>query len=167
MTGASPKPARGTAKLERRQRRLDRSAKEDGAKKAVRKRDKRCRFPLCRCDRLGLRQEASHREHKGMGGDPDGHTSMSANMLLLCISRHQGSRVSIHKGTLRWLPLDAARGANGPVIWQVDTWALGGRDQTLGDGWLEVAREIKPGVLDALAGWQDQLLRELAWKFLP
>jgi hypothetical protein len=96
---------------------------ERDQKADVRRRDRGCRFPLCGCRRLGLsleaRQEVSHDKHKGIGGNPAGDRSVAALMVQLCLHRHQDSRISRHKGTMRARAL-TRHGYNGPVIWEAD-----------------------------------------------
>lgn len=106
-------------------------AHERAEKQKVRERDRRCRFPLCRCHLRRTFCEVSHRFHKGSGGDPTGERSKAELMILLCPARHRTSAWSVDQKTLRWTPLTDA-GSDGPVAWAF-------RDK---DGsWVEVARE--------------------------
>src|SRR5262245_41830807 len=85
----------GSPKVERFKKRMALKADEDAEKAKVRRRDKRCRFPLCGCGRMQLQLDVAHSGplgHKKMGGDPDGHTSVSSNLLLVCRARHKELR---------------------------------------------------------------------------
>jgi hypothetical protein len=153
--------------------RATRASKERDAKQDARKRDKRCRFPLCGCQKLGLTLkssgEVSHRKHKGMGGNPSGDRSTKKGLMLLCKHRHQDGRFSLHKGTVWADPLDEAKGYDGPVVWWLDlklpvdksevykliVWE--GEDDTF-----ELARESAPGALRPLTPLQREVLKELA-----
>lgn len=143
-----PKPSRTARKLAEHKRRLERETHEETEKRAVRRRDKRCRFPLCGCHRLGLRLEVSHDVHKGAGGNPTGDRSDRRSMILLCVHRHQDGLVSRHKGTLRILPLVRGLGFEGPVRFMWNT--------------IELARESAPGVLEPLTEEQRARLLILA-----
>lgn len=87
----------------------------------VRKRDKRCRFPLCGCAKLKILPHVSHQKHAGMGGNPAGDRSAPELMIYICACRHRENRISIDKGTLRWSELENGRGAAGPVSWWIRT----------------------------------------------
>jgi hypothetical protein len=147
-----PKPSRTERKKDEHARKVAREHVEDAAKAAARRRDKVCRFPLCGCRRLGLRLEVAHDEHKGMGGNPAGNRNVPENLVLMCIHRHQFGGISFHKGTLR-ADFLTARGFDGPVKWFVNLER---------DRWTEVAREVSPGILEALAEKQRGLLEALA-----
>lgn len=166
------KPVRGTAKRERRARKDTRDAKELLEKKAVRRRDRVCRFPLCGCRRAGLALHVSHVQHKGAGGNPAGDRSVRDLMVLVCVMRHRESRFAIDQQTIRWRAL-TAKGADGPIVWEADretllrsgctgngpepaSWA------TLDGGWLELARESAPGKLDPTYGVRRAILEDLA-----
>ncbi len=126
-----------------RERRLKKMAvdlAEKQNKALVRKRDKRCRFPLCECQKWRRRAEVSHREHKGPGGDPKGIRSGTENMILLCVCRHRENRVSIHQGNLRWDPNTNA-GANGSIRWY----------ELHGKAWILLATEKAIGQWDITA----------------
>lgn len=152
--GPNWKPSRTARKIHEKQVKADLLAKEMKAKKAVRQRDRHvCRFPLCGCRRLKLGLEVSHDNHKGMGGNPSGDRSTTEQMVLLCTHRHQFGAVSRHAGTLRAEPLTSA-GYDGPVAWEVHVEDWG--------GWVEVARERKPGDLEPLTRLQLGLLQNLA-----
>lgn len=162
--------AQQSGKVERALRRRSAKAGEDEGKRAVRRRDKRCRFPLCGCKRFGLALHVSHSRHKGMGGNPKGDRSQPELMVLVCSARHRENRIAIDRGTVRWRALTAA-GADGPIAWDIDAEAL----QPLGrlpspewskvfltQGWYEVGRELWPGRLAPIDSVQARVLAELA-----
>lgn len=147
------KPLGITARLRRQKSgRLKRA--ENKNKEEVRERDRVCRFPLCPCHQFNLFLEVSHREHKGMGGDPTGELSQPWRMILVCNWRHKESQWSIDKETIRWVPL-TDRGSNGPVRWEA----------YLGGGWRELAIEVEPGEIDRrdseAGAFVDVLVEEL------
>jgi len=118
------KKGRTALKLARESRRREIEAYEERNKALVRRRDKRCRFPRCGCQRLGVtmkaQREVSHERHKGMGGDPGMVRSETDAMILLCRHRHQDAVVSRTRGTLRAEPL-LVIGFDGPLRWMIDT----------------------------------------------
>jgi hypothetical protein len=154
-------------KVERFKKRLTRDTKEDAEKTKVRKRDKRCRFPICGCGKMKLtlgpaaNREVSHSRHKGMGGDPSGERSKAALMVLLCLGRHRQLTFSIDRGTARWRPLTTA-GANGPIAWEIDMYVYLKIFKPRGARWVEVARESAPGVLEPLTPDHAKILTQLA-----
>ncbi len=155
MTFASNwKPSRTARKKAEHKAKAERRNQEDTEKRKVRKRDKVCRFPLCGCRKLRLPLEVSHDFHKGMGSK-DG-VSIAPLMVLLCNHRHQFGAISRHRGTLRSIYLTPDQ-YDGPVAWEVH---LG--DVAYPQGWIEVARESAPGVLEPLTAPQAELLRRLA-----
>lgn len=166
------RPSRAARKADERKTKLDRKAHEEREKKKVRLRDRRCRFPRCGCHKLKLRLEVSHSGgHKGMGGNPSGDRSLAESMVLLCVTRHQDSLTSVHRGTIRTVYL-TDRSYAGPVAWLVDSGTLAryrhllpARCQGLcidAEGFVEVAREIGQNLLAPLEDWQEQLLCLLA-----
>lgn len=168
MTYISPflKPSRTKRVLAKRAVRLAGKKHERDEKADVRRRDRGCRFPLCGCRRLGLRLEVSHDKHKGIGGNPAGDRSVAELMVQLCLHRHQDSRISRHKGTMRARPL-TRHGYNGPVIWEADRATIRdivGSKVKLGFAgeWFELARESSVGRLEALSPAQSEVLAILA-----
>ena len=153
-----PKPMI-SASLERRRRARAVKAGENGHKAEVRRRDKRCRFPLCGCRSFGISCEVSHSRHKGIGGNPNGDRSNPELMVYLCRARHRELRIALDRGTLRWRAL-TTDGANGPIAWDVDGEAM--KLKAPADGWIEVAREIRNGVTEALTPFQRSVLLMLA-----
>lgn len=148
------KPNRTDRKKKERQSKAALKQAEARAKAWVRRRDRVCRFPLCRCREIGLTLEVSHHLHKGMGGNPEGDRNTPENMVLLCTHRHRDGRISRHHGTLRVRFL-TRHGFEGPVAWMVD-WG------TTGTRWVEVARESAPGVWEPLTAHQADILSDLA-----
>jgi hypothetical protein len=108
------KPAKGTALMQRRERRKDVDAFEDAEKHKVRIRDMYCRWPACEyCRRYkNLTLHVAHLKGKGRGGD-----SRAQNMMLLCSLRHEGP-ISLHSGDCRISPL-SSRGTDGPCIFEI------------------------------------------------
>lgn len=86
-----PKPARGTALLERKARRAQLTYAEDEQKGLCRKRDKRCRYPFCPYCRKykDLIPQAAHvLQAKGMSGDRTGERSTADKLMLFCPPIH-------------------------------------------------------------------------------
>lgn len=158
------KPSATERKKKKLERRKNVVRKETDAKLDVRRRDKRCRFPLCGCQGLGLLMKAwpevSHQQHKGIGGNPDGTRSTAAGMIFLCKHRHQDGAVSRHRGTLRAVPLTPS-GMNGPIVWEVDEAALRAAGNLQGPRWRELAREKAVQQLAELTPWQRATLETL------
>ena len=167
------KKSRTQSKLEKAARRKYRAGHERAEKAKVRRRDRGCRFPMCRCHTIGVtlksRLEVSHDRHKSMGGNPIGDRSMAAEMVMLCNHRHQDGVISRHKGTLRTQFLSADK-YDGPIAWFVELETYRNRFldnpasvETWPDGWrgVCVAREVEPGLV-TLAPWQHDLLVKLA-----
>lgn len=129
-----PKPAKGSAREERRQKREAVEDYEDREKTKARKRDGyRCRWPGCDCAERHERIEVAHIHDKGIGGD-HGLRSSVDQLICLCVARHQG-RPSLHSGDLKIEPL-TAEGTNGPCnFWRQDD-----------KGWYLVAEEVSVGI---------------------
>jgi len=108
IRNAEPKPAKGSLAMERRVRMAKVSSHELAEKRKVRLRDRVCRWPFCSCKKWKLRLEVAHVVSKSLGGSND-----ADNLILLCVSRHQG-RPSLHSGDLKIEPQTSA-GTNGPV----------------------------------------------------
>lgn len=117
LANATPKPAKGTALIARRERRRAILAHERIEKAKVRRRDVVCRWPGCtNCRDYKPRLEVAHLDAKGSGGD-HGIRTRADRMVLLCYLTHQGV-VSLHSGDLRIEPL-TTRGTDGPCrFWQ-------------------------------------------------
>lgn len=133
-----------TPSMERKIRSRRLKADETREKGIVRIRDRRCRFPLCGCQRprtdpMKAFLTVSHDFHKGMGGNPTGEVSIAPLMIALCRWRHQDAPVSRHAGTVqtRYLTPDHN---DGPVAWLVDLRAVYPSAYTE-TTWFEVARE--------------------------
>ena len=164
--GTNFKKPRIAQKVLRATKRQERDAKEEKNKREVRRRDKRCRFPLCGCHRFKLALHVAHLAHKGMGGDPDGERSLPPYMIQVCIARHREHHFSLDKKTIKCEPLTNL-GTNGPVRWWVrrddlvDAFGVAaGRGRV--SKWLELAVEWRPGQLESLSAWQHQALTLLA-----
>jgi hypothetical protein len=162
------KEPKGSAKVERLIRRLALKAAEDKSKAEVRRRDKRCRFPLCQCRKFNLACHVAHSQHKGAGGNPKGERSAPDLMVYVCSARHRENRMAIDRGTVRWRPL-TEYGANGPIAWEIDGEALQpflvDRHMRvfLPHGWVEIARESAAReTLMPLEEWQRKVLQHLA-----
>lgn len=133
---ACPKPAKGSALLERRAARAAIVAHEKAEKAKVVTRDgaHTCRLvPHC-AERE--KHETAHIEDKGIGGDHGLRTSADT-MLRACLFHHQG-RWSLHSGDLRVEYLTDDK-CNGPI----DVY---GKDEK-GD-WYVVKHEIAAGVTE-------------------
>jgi len=131
MSPALPKPAKGTALIERKQRRKAIEAFEDREKQIVRVRDRKCRWPRCpHCKAFRPRLEVAHVIAKGAGG-----SSEAANMMLLDFLTHQGGPTSLEQHGRKIEPL-TADGANGPCsFWISDGvggWVLVGEETSIG-----------------------------------
>jgi hypothetical protein len=86
-----PKPKRGTALLERRQRRAELVKHEQTEMQAALKDDNReCRRPTCqyRSKSLKMPVDACHVKHRGMGGNPSGSRTDRATVISLCRMCH-------------------------------------------------------------------------------
>lgn len=155
-----------SGKVERRQRRNARTTKEQQVMAAVRKRDKRCRFPLCGCKKFGLQAEVSHFRHRGMGGNPEGDRTVPRLLVLVCSARHRENKFSIDRGTVRWEPVSAHRGADGPIDWWVSSADLPEHlSRWVGPRpgeWICVAAEWQAGNLTAPSPGQLEILNWLA-----
>jgi hypothetical protein len=136
------KPVRGSAKLARIEKKRKADNREDAEKAKVRKRDGHCRWPHLDPDQRELcrrtRTEVGHLTHKGMGGDPQTIRSRAPLMVRVCC--HQGPG-SLHSGDRKVLFLTPEK-ANGPLAFL---------ERRVGEKWVEIARELWPGVL---VGWK-------------
>lgn len=151
------KPSRTARKKAEKKVKGERRNHERVQMTAARKRDRVCRFPLCGCRKLQLQTEVAHAvQHRGMGGNPSGDRTTTDKLVLLCTHRHQFGAISLHKGTLRALPMTTA-GFDGPVEWQVDLGEVGQPSD-----WVEVARETSVQHIEPLTPRQAGLLRLLA-----
>lgn len=175
-----PKPSKTARVAKQRQDRTKRQRAEQANKAEVRRRDRYCRFPLCGCGRMRLPTHVSHQRHKGMGGNPVGDRSLSGDMILLCVTRHQDGRVSRHHGTLSIVPL-TDKGMAGPVGWWADadavpgpiawdrwTWSdINPSGSITGTRWILLARELAPHRLEYLTADQARVLTALAEEMYP
>lgn len=112
------KPAKGSALIERREKRKQIDAAEEAEKHKVRIRDRMtCRWPACDyCRRYkNLTLHVAHLKGKGMGGAAS--RNVASNMILLCSLRHEGP-ISLHSGDCRITPL-TSRGTDGPVMFEM------------------------------------------------
>ena len=122
-----PKPS---AKVQRALRANQSKAHEKREKDKVRARERGCRVPFCSCKKVRARCEVSHKDHKGAGGNPTGDRSMAHLMVWICAERHRLNVISIDRGTLRWRPVDEAKGSNGRIVWEIDVATVGYRRGT-------------------------------------
>lgn len=160
-----PKPSASARKMLKKQARGKLQTQERDNKTEAKKRDGyRCRFPLCGCKKLGLVLEASHwRQHKGMGGDPQGLRSDVPDLITVCPHRHRDGVIAIDKGTLEVRPVNKRQGASGCVEWWMDGAAFMGDHQRT--HWVLLAREIRIGhyapmslqAIEVLHGLQQML----------
>ena len=129
-----PKPARGTALLERKEKRKGRTSEEDAEKKKCRIADKRrCRYPFCPyCAKYkDLIPQAAHVfQAKGMSGDRTGERSTADKLMLLCPPIH--GLQETHDIQIYPLTDEGTRGA-------CEFWRRGPNGQMY-----LVAREIRP-----------------------
>lgn len=174
------KGPRVTEKVRRRRKRETRTKRLAANKQQVRDRDRKvtrrgCRFPQCGCYRRRMLLEVSHLRHQGMGGNPKEDRNAPELMINVCGWRHREGRIAVDQGTLECRPLTDA-GTNGPVSWWVRVdellnvnaidWVsiadLMNPELGAVDGWLELAREVKPGTLETLSPLQQEILEVLA-----
>jgi hypothetical protein len=90
-----------TGKTSRVAKRQDKAKQAIAVKKKkadVRRRDRKCRFPICGCAKLKIQPHVSHSKHAGMGGNPAGDRSAPELMIYVCACRHRENRISIDKG---------------------------------------------------------------------
>jgi hypothetical protein len=142
FTGSFWKPAKGTATLERQEKRQDIKKHERDVKEAVTKRDgkKVCRLdPNCPYVRKGIAIEGVHLDDKGMGGDHGVRTSVEL-MVRGCALHHRGPD-SLHQGTRRVKYLTAAK-ANGLIALERNETHIDRKTGTVTKIWVEFAREI-------------------------
>lgn len=127
-----PKPVRGEAKAQQREKQTKADSRESRHKSTVRKRDsQRSRWP----GDDGQPLEVAHLSHKGMGGDVTTVRSVPALMILVSRAVHQGPK-SLHSGD-RMVKFLTKEKADGPVVFL----------EKQGTKWIEVGRELWPGML--------------------
>lgn len=149
-----------TPKKERLKRAASSKKKEISEKTKAKRRDRRCRFPLCGCHRHGFALHAAHFiQHKGMGGNPTNTRSTADKLITVCAPRHREHPISLDRGAIQCEPIDAALGADGPVVWYLTGF---GEKVYPGKRRFEVAREVRPGVLEPLTDTQRTILKRLA-----
>ncbi len=134
VRNAAPKPAKGSALLERHARKLAVKTHERQAKQAVRVRDQhRCRWPGCPYGSVSKRLEVAHLDAKGMGGDHGTRTTPDA-MILLCVFHHQGPK-SLHSGDCR-IERMTPQGTDGPCAFyelqESGKWSCVGVERAVG-----------------------------------
>ena len=97
-----PKPMRGTALIEKRQRRSEAVAHERREMSAAKKRDGgKCRRPRCAFGNLPV--DPAHLRHRGMGGNVKGDRTTRQTVIALCRWHHG----MYDAGDLRIEPLTA------------------------------------------------------------
>ena len=114
MTHFSPQPKPPKRSTVQRKKHAQRAATVKDVRAMVFERDSHCRIPWCCSPFYG---ELAHLKAKGMGGNPAGSRTTTANTARLCREHHQGLR-SIHSGHIRWLFL-SDKGADGPMAWSL------------------------------------------------
>lgn len=131
-----PKPSKGSALLDRREKRAAILAHEKAEKAKVVARDGAhvCRLISACTERE--KHETAHVNDKGMGGD-HGIRSTADQMLRACLFHHQGAW-SLHSGDIR-VDLLTAEGTNGPI----EVWARDPQGQ-----WYCVKRESACGIAE-------------------
>ena len=125
VRNAPAKPAKGSLRAERDERRVKRESHLESEKRHVRKRDGHaCRWPRCPYRRARL--EVAHVKGQGIGGTPKGELNDRSNLILLCVNHHQYDRSpanpqgSLERNDLAIIPITVA-GCEGPVsFWQKD-----------------------------------------------
>ncbi len=111
-----PKPPRGTALLERRERRSVRQKLEQAEMRAAKQRDRgKCRWPSCPYAKRDIPIDAAHIiRHRGMGGDGSGERTTRQGIAALC---------RLHHGLFDAAELDIQpmtdAGADGPLAFYV------------------------------------------------
>jgi hypothetical protein len=87
-----PKPAKGSAQLDRRARRAVRVKGETEAMQEARRRDMAnchgCRFPRCEFMARKPTLDVCHEIHRGMGGNPKGDRTTRDTLILYCRPHH-------------------------------------------------------------------------------
>lgn len=128
-----PKPFRGVALLERRERRRDLVRHEQREMAAAKRRDHgKCRWPRCEYAKRHLPIDPCHLMHRGMGGDPKGTRTTRDQVISMCRIHHG----LLDRGDLDIQPMTSA-GTDGPVAFY----------RRLASGRLEhVATEVQIGV---------------------
>lgn len=108
-----PKPAKGSALLERKERQRAHKAREQAVMQEAKHRDGgKCRVPRCRYQRMDIACDPCHRTHRGMGGNPKEDRTTRDQMITLCRIHHANWDTN---GTLEIEPLDAGKGFDGPA----------------------------------------------------
>lgn len=131
-----PKPARGSARLEREKTRAEAKAAEDEVIKAAKTLDGRCRWPEHHKCRGGL--EGAHVfQHRGMGGNPEGDRTTVESILTVCAWIHRQGPESIDGKQLKVEALSPL-GTRGPLAFYRETER----------GWHVVASETAPFIYE-------------------
>jgi len=86
------------------------NANTRAVREAVFARDDTCRIPWCEGWQV---VEMAHLDAKGMGGDPVGARTTTANCICCCPLHHQSAR-SLHSGHIKYTFL-TDKGADGPM----------------------------------------------------
>jgi hypothetical protein len=85
--GFVPKPVKGTATRERRQKVDKHHRSEQDEMTATKKLDGyKCRRPGCKNKTMAV--QCAHLEHRGPGGNPDGSRTKRHKLITLCIEHH-------------------------------------------------------------------------------
>lgn len=84
-----PKPIRGSALLERRERQAAHKAREAAVMQDAKRRDGgKCRVPRCVYAKRDLPIDACHWQHRGMGGNPKEDRTTRETVISLCRFHH-------------------------------------------------------------------------------
>lgn len=161
------KAATPSGKVRRALKTQARTSRLTDHKAEVRGRDKGCRVPQCGCRRFRLRLEVAHHAHQGAGGNPAEDRNDPRNLMLVCAERHKDNPIAIDKHSLKWEPIDPAKGANGPVRWYIDIALY---DYLMGQApqrptvthWIELASEVTVGQRGPMSPRQEAIARQLA-----
>lgn len=124
----TPKPLKGTFRLERQGRRSKRVMAENTVIVEAKTRDgRRCRYPRCK---LRMVMHGSHLgKHRGMGGNPLGDRTTRDNIITQCAQHHQEFDLDL----IDIRPL-TNQGADGPCEfyrWINGEWVFVGRERTI------------------------------------
>lgn len=108
-----PKPIKGAALLERRERSASRRSNEQKIMQQAKRRDGNvCRIPRCEYRTKDLPIDCCHMRHRGAGGNPSGDRTVTPLLFAACRIHHG----LYDRGELDVQP-QTDRGADGPMDW--------------------------------------------------